>query len=504
MADDVGNQLPRFRVAPPYRVSAGADAAKLGAMYGLTPDPWQAAVLDDWLAETRSGKLLSGVCALVVPRQNGKNAVLEIVELFKATVQGRRILHTAHEVKTARKAFARLRSFFENRDRYPDLAMMVKAIRSTNGQEAIILHHPDCRTMASGCGCAGWGSVEFVARSRGSGRGFTADDLVCDEFQELSDEQLEALLPTISAAPSGDPQQLFTGTPPGPLAPGEVAMRIRRQAHATSPKRVAWTEFSIPDDMAPEVAMRQWRKLAQGTNPALGIRLNMQTVSDEHESMSPEGFCRERLGQWDRATLSASAIPVGKWAESAVDDVEPAGPKSFGVAFSRTGASVALAGALKTADAIHVEVIAGQSGDMGHGLGSLADWLAARWQETAQIVMAGASSPTLAAELADRGVPQRMVVVANTGQYVEACAGLLDAVKSGTLTHPAGAGPRDMLEASVASAVQKPRGSGWGWRSSRRDGDEIAIEAASLAVWAARTTRRRPRASRKGKRVSII
>jgi hypothetical protein len=32
--------------------------------------------------------------------------------------------------------------------------------------------------------------VEFIARSKGSGRGFTVDVLVCDEAQDLADEEL--------------------------------------------------------------------------------------------------------------------------------------------------------------------------------------------------------------------------------------------------------------------------------------------------------------------------
>ena len=140
MSGVVGSQVPRHRVAAAYSVSAGGDAGELGRAYGLTPDPWQQQVLDDWLAVGGNGRLASGVCGVFVPRQNGKNAILEIVELFKATIQGRRILHTAHELKSARKAFMRLRSFFENERQFPDLYRMVKSIRATNGQEAIVLH----------------------------------------------------------------------------------------------------------------------------------------------------------------------------------------------------------------------------------------------------------------------------------------------------------------------------------------------------------------------------
>ena len=101
-------------------------------------------------------------------------------------------LHTAHEVKTARKAFLRLAGFFESARQWPELAALVSEVRRTNGQEAIVLTNG--------------GSVEFIARSKGSGRGFTVDDLVCDEAQELGTEAYAALKPTISAAPSGDPQ----------------------------------------------------------------------------------------------------------------------------------------------------------------------------------------------------------------------------------------------------------------------------------------------------------
>ena len=147
------------------------DAIELATLYGLVPDEWQEWVLEGWLARTRSGKLASSQCGLAVPRQNGKNACLEIVELFKVVVLGRKILHTAHEVKTARKAFLRLRSFFENERQWPELAALVKEIRRTNGQEAIVLTNG--------------GSVEFIARSKGSGRGFTMDDLVLDEAQTI-------------------------------------------------------------------------------------------------------------------------------------------------------------------------------------------------------------------------------------------------------------------------------------------------------------------------------
>ena len=193
-------------------------------------DDWQALVLDDWLATGADGSWVHSRCGLSVPRQNGKNGALEGREVYGMAVIGERFLHSAHEVKTSRKAFRRLLGYFDDRRHYPELADMVADIRRTNGQEAIFLHNG--------------GSVEFVARSKGSGRGFTVDVIVMDEAQELSDDALEALRSTNSAGPQGNPQIIFLGTPPGPRNNGEVFTRVRGGALGGTAARTCWHEWS--------------------------------------------------------------------------------------------------------------------------------------------------------------------------------------------------------------------------------------------------------------------
>jgi phage terminase large subunit-like protein len=212
----LSRSLPRVRHAPRAASSDADDATFLASGYGLTPDPWQEDILDDWLGRRADGQWAAAKCGLCVPRQNGKNALLEMRELFGMVALGEKFLHTAHEVKTARKAFLRIASFFENVRQYPELAALAKEIRKTNGQEAIVLTNG--------------GSIEFIARSKGSGRGFTVDVLVCDEAQFLSDEEFEALGYTVAAAPLGNPQFIVTGTPPDPEKgeAGEVLTRLRR------------------------------------------------------------------------------------------------------------------------------------------------------------------------------------------------------------------------------------------------------------------------------------
>lgn len=502
----LGNQSPRIAFAPSHHWSAADDAAFLATSYGLTPDQWQFDVIAAWLGEDRKGRLTAGRCGLAVPRQNGKNGIVEVVELYKIVVQGRRILHTAHEVKTARKAFMRLKSFFENERKWPELAALAKDIRQTNGQEAIVLHASDCEPKGyknSGCGCANGGSVEFVARSRGSGRGFTVDDLVLDEAQDLTDEQLEALLPTISAAPSGDPQQIYLGTPPGPRSPGDVFLRLRREGVKRKAKRLSWHEWSIADDLAYEDAVKRYRELTADTNPALGRRLNMGTVEDELGAMSPEGFCRERLGQWaDEAAAGPTAFDPKKWGSLAIKaaDVPTEGRKSYGVVFAWDGSGVALAAALRPADGpVHVEAI--RQAPMGDGTRWLVDWLVERHREAAQIVIYGKGmAEALVNDLRDEGVRnKKLVLVPAFGEVVAAHAMLDEAVKTGAVTHL----EDPLLDGQALIARKQPIGrqGGFGW-TAPDDKTVLMLNAATFAHWGAKTTKRNP--SKTGRGVKVL
>src|SRR5699024_12814135 len=103
----VVDRLPRVSLHP--RRSAkwtdGDDACFLGASYGLSPDPWQAEIIGSWLARRAGGRFAGGRCGVSVPRQNGEDAILEVVEPFKLGDLGRRILHTGHSAKTAWQAY---------------------------------------------------------------------------------------------------------------------------------------------------------------------------------------------------------------------------------------------------------------------------------------------------------------------------------------------------------------------------------------------------------------
>lgn len=453
---------PRVRRVPRSVSNDVDDAVFLASSYGLTPDPWQEDVLESWLGRRRDGRWAAATCGLAVPRQNGKNALIEVRELFGMVGLGEKFLHTAHEVKTARKAFLRIASFFENERKYPELAALVKEIRKTNGQEAVILSNG--------------GSVEFIARSRGSGRGFTVDVLVCDEAQDLSDDELAALLPTISAAPSGNPQVIVTGTPPAPEKPnqGLVWRRIRQDGEAGTDARLAWTDFGAADGPLPDVDDRgQWPV----RNPAIGAgRLSMNEVERERALMSPETFARERYGWWGDPAGGGGVIDLRAWLDLKVGDAVPEGPVVLVVDVSPDRRTSTLGLACAGPDG-RTLVVAYTANGTSWVVPKLVQLVGERdVQEVA--LHPGSQAGALIPDLAAAGVEFHSLT---TQQLGAACAAWIEAVASGTLAHPGIA----ELDAAIGNA--KTRFANQGevelWDRRKRDIDISPLVAVSAAAY---------------------
>ena len=493
------SQEPVTSITSPAIDSLGDLAVSLSASYQLIPDPWQAWVIDSWLSVI-GDNWAHMTCGLAVPRQNGKNAVLEIRELFGAIGRGERILHTAHEVKTAQKHFRRLKHFFGQKTndpaaKFPELNALVESIRNVNGQEAIFLKNG--------------GSIEIAARSKGSGRGFTVDVLVMDEAQQLTDDALEALLPTTSAAPLGDPQWIYTGTPPGPLAEGEVFSRVRRDALSGESSRTCWDEWSPPGSPKSLAGIdADDRDLWVRTNPAVASgRLQMSVIEGERARYADDGFARERLGWWASDDNTRRLIPLDDWEATGVTELAPElttdrAMRALGVAFSKDGRRVAVAGALhdRKTGVSHVELIDLEAGDFSTmSSAALAAWLYERRGRYSAVGVSGRSGAlALQQDLRALRPPRRYLHVLDNAEYFTACSGFLNAVRGRTVSHPGGYNAsNDPLDASVGVSDKKIRTTdgAWGWHSTAQEGDEVPLEAVSVALWMARTTRRRPNRS---------
>jgi hypothetical protein len=456
-----GWQRPRIRFGPKCVRNDVDDAVFLAGSYGLVADEWQRLVVRAWLGYGKNGKFSATRCGLSVPRQNGKNACLEIRELFGMVALGERILHTAHEVKTERKAFLRLASFFENPRKFPELAALVVAIRKTNGQEAIILTNG--------------GSVEFVARSKGSARGFSVDLLVLDEAQDLSEEAFAALKPTISA--SANPQTIMTGTPPGPTSNGEIFAKARADGIEGKGKRQSWIEWSPEDDADLDDSLT-WA----ATNPAFNTRLAQDTVEDERaDTPSDEIFARERLGRWSGKVRKPPVIDILAWNVLADQEIEPVpgGVLAWDVAPMGLGCAISYAWFNEDGKPC-VKLMAADS-ERANELPFVRDQLKGLWSpkiEAYDVYSAAWGGGNYAAlTLAQK----RKVWQTGAREMVQACAGLLQGIASQEFRHAG----QSRLDDSAGSATKRDVGADGGWAFNRRNMDyELPpIVSATLALY---------------------
>jgi phage terminase large subunit-like protein len=338
---------------PAYFTSAADDAIDLAAVAGLMLDDWQEYVLRGSLGERKDGRWSAFRICLIVPRQNGKNAIVEARELAGLFLFGERvIIHSAHEYKTANESMMSLMSRIKAT---PELLEMVEGVddpedvpgaRSVTGMRT---GNKPGITLKNG------NRLVYAARSKGSGRGFTGDLVVLDEAYALSLDEMAALLPTMAARSRvGNPQVWFTSSAGMPESTQLAA--LRRQALDGSGKRLAYFEWSA-DEGAASDDVNAWYQ----ANPALGIRISEEYVRDEFDTLaretgSDEQFRRERLGVW-ASTERPTVFTPEQWGASSVED-DIAGERVIvlDVANDRSWSSVAWCG-VNTSGVVQSELV---------------------------------------------------------------------------------------------------------------------------------------------------
>lgn len=457
-----GSQRPRLVSYPQGISSAGQDAVDFAAMAGLYLDPWQQFSLECLMQERADGKWAARTGVLICPRQNGKGAVDEAWELAQLFLNGCRIvLHTAHHNKTAKSAFAKMRARIEGCDELKSLLMDDRSngIRVANGEYGF--------TFKSGQ------QLIYGTRTGGAGRGLTIDATVLDEAQELSDDELDALKPTMATAPN--PQTLWTGS--APKATAEVLRRIMARGRDADPS-LCYLEWSIDEELEnPDLDDRELWAIA---NPGYRIRLDDDAIIDERGTMSDEGFGRERLGivVVDKAD---GPFEKGTWKRAANADSVITGPVTFAVETAEDSSWACIGVAGKGPLGMHAESVAYQGGT---------DWIVARakalatsHQHNGFVIQLGTPAASLLADFRAAGLK---VVEASLGQYQQACGQLFNAVKSGTVHHL----DQAELNVSVRGAKKKPSGDAFVW-DRRKSLDISPLAAVTLAFWGANQAPRR-------------
>ena len=440
--------------------------------------PWQHVPLRAWMARDEHDKLLYLTCGLSVPRQNGKNVVIEARETHEMVTCGGHVLHTAHRVKTAKKAFRRLVKFFKDEKRNPEAAALVENIRYTNGEEAIYLKNG--------------GYIEYASRGRGTSRGF--DDItlvVFDEAQDLTDEQQSAIMYTLAASSTGDRQIIYTGTPPDEAAPGEVFTRVRKQILENPTPRSCWHEWSV-EEIGDVTDVDRW----YDTNPSLGYILDFETTLNECTNATPEGFAHERLGWWSPTVTTKHVISQKLWEKSRIEEIgkDYENRLAFAVKFSKDGARYSLGGCkCDGKGGLAIELV--ETGTTENGTKELAQWLYERRNKASVVVVDGlGGSDGLCGNLKELKAPRGYVIRPSTGDVIAACGTFVDSLSDGSVVHTR----QQALEDAVAHAVKRHIGVRGGWGFDCDDlYDPTPLEAVSLAAWGIRNTKRNPKRKQK-------
>jgi hypothetical protein len=465
---------------PPIKRTLGPEAVELYATTGQTLDPWQCHAMHVMCAISDDGKWLIFQCGCIIPRQNGKGAILECRALAGLYLFGERlIMWSAHEYKTAMEGFRRTRALIDNTD---DLRRQVKRMTMTNGEE--------CIELLSGQ------RLRFVARSKGSGRGFTADCNLLDEAYALTNEQLAALLPTMSAVPN--PQVVLASSPPLDGASGEPLYAAREAALAGNNAHLGWIDYGLDldpenlDDIAAAANPANWA----AANPAYPHRIGRTTIEREHQSMPIEAFMRERLGVWPKRASDSGFIDMRQWARLARPEGALTDPVSFGVDIAPGRDYASIVACAKAEDGGHLIDLVDYRPGTDWVVSRVAE-LRAKWNPIGIAVDQRSPMGALIFDLEATGMPRApdedqirraphrywlergQLVLPATADVAAACGQFYDAVSQGTMRH-LGQAP---LDVAVQSAAVRPVGDAYGWARRAASRDISPLCAATLARW---------------------
>ena len=462
----LGGQVPTFEHVGGYDHTRGGEAVEMFEAYGHRYYDSQKHEMDVFFARNGDGSVASLTVGITKPRQNGKSFAARDYALWMAFVEHMNVLYTAHRGGTVRKMFKEMCDFIEvNQDFKDELDYVYKA----GGYEGIYLKDGTY--------------IEFQTRTNSGARGGTYRVIVVDEAQELTSVQQDALLPTASAAGEiddgeSDPQMIYIGTVPGPECNGTVFREMHDKAHSGEAD-TWWLEWGAVGDSIDDVDIDDV-DLWYACNPAMGRRMSERVVRNEHDTMTRDGFARERLGWWSpTAGRMDYVFDARSWDACATDD-EPSGDVCYGVKLSPDGSEAALSACWR-GDVPHFELV--DYRDARNGFGWLADWLDARADKCAMLAVDGRNADALTSRL--ENYRARQLHVMRTSDAIAAAAMMVDGVRSGTVTHYG----QEELDEQARTATRRPVG-----RDAWCIGGEqsTAIESAACALWAAKNAKWKP------------
>lgn len=442
-----GRQTPTTSVVLPYDRTLGEEAVVLYEKTDRQAQEWQKLMVYDIMGQNQDGLWTHSRFGFAVPRQNGKNEIVAIREIW-GIMHGEHIRHTAHRTDTARAAWERLRNLLDD-------AGIEHKDSGALGQEKI-------RVKATK------GEVDFSTRAKSGGLGRSYDLLVIDEAQEYTDVQDGALKYTVAAA--DNPQIIYCGTPPTVSSAGTVFMKLRDAILTTHLDDVGWAEWSV-DTLKEPTDVDAWYE----TNPSLGVLLKERTIKSE---IGPDmlDFNIQRLGYWVRYNLK-SEISKLEWDEIRCKELPKLKSKIFvGIKYSKTS-TVALSIAIRTEDGnVFIECI-----DCRHVRSGI-DWIISFLKsiEYKAVVIDGDSGKQITAA-AMKEAHLHPPVHATVKEVIEANASFEQRLFTKELCHMG----QPSLMQSATNCEKRNIGSngGFGYQSINDAIDIALLDSAILAQW---------------------
>lgn len=454
-----GQQRPSLLHEPPEPAdwTLSDIAVEFAEACGYVLDDWQKWCVRWAFARQRNGLWAARDYGLEVARQNGKNIVLEVIELCATLLFGDRlVIHSAHRADTSADHFKSLKEHIESSDELMQHmpARANNGFITSNGKESI-----EFRNGAR---------IEFKARQNGSGRGKRPQRIVLDEALILEDQQIGSMAPGISAQRNA--QLIFASSPP--LSTSTVQHSLRARASNPQPgDRLFYAAWNNPQDLDPDDPAGWY-----AANPSLGYgRMTEESLLANQRLMSSAEFVREHLGVPEPPAGDGGVWPVGTWESVVGGDASPGGRLFLAVDASPMEPGKAQTCAIAAAGGGAVELL-----EPRPSMAELAERLvaAARLAGASVALDPGGPAGFVRPALEAAGVEILDVGGQKMGQ---ACALFFDDVANGrprVRRHPD-------LDRAVSGARTLQKSDAWVWARRHASADVSPLVAVTLAWWAA-------------------
>lgn len=196
----------------------------------------------------------------------------------------------------------------------------------------------------------------------------------------------------------------------------------------------------------------------------------------------------EKLGS--RAMPAAAqmelAIDPALWDSCRSDEERPPGKTAFGVKFTPDGSEVVLAGAVIPSGSQPARITLLSIEPTGAGLSWLADWLNARYKQASCVVIDGRNGKdALIYMLRGTWLFKGSIITPTAQNVVTAANMLVNDLREHAVTWYS---RQEDLRESALTATRRDLSGGWAFGGQT----SAPIEACSLALWGARTSKRDP------------